>query len=87
MRIIKDPQARLDYAVDWSPWLGADTIASVVWTVPMPLALESQSHTDTIATVWLSGGTAGQSYAVVCAVTTDAGRVDERTLTVIAQER
>jgi hypothetical protein len=87
MRVLKDPDAILDYAVDWEAWLGTDTIASVAWTVPAGLTLDAQSHTDTVATVWLSGGTAGQSYALGCAVTTAGGRVDERTLTIVVVER
>lgn len=79
-RYIKDPQAALDYAVDWVAWLAGDTIASVAWTVPPGLTLDAQSHTATVATVWLSGGTDGQVYAVTCGVTTAAGRVDERTI-------
>lgn len=86
-RYLKDPAAALDYAVDWGAWLGTDTIASVVWTVPAGLTLNAQSHTDTVATVWLAGGTTGQSYAVTCAVTTAAGRVDERTITLAVAER
>jgi hypothetical protein len=86
-RFMKDPDAVLDYAVDWEAWLGTDTIASVAWSAPAGLTLDAQSHTDTIATVWLSGGTAGAQYVVGCAVTTAAGRVDERSLTIVCMNR
>ena len=86
-RYLKDPQAHLDYAVDWSPWLDGDTIASVAWTVPAGLTLESQSHTATVATAWLSGGEVGVTYTVVCEVTTAAGRVDDRTLVIECKNR
>ena len=86
-RYIKDPQARLDYAVDWSLWLSGDTIASVAWTVPAGLTMESQSHTATVATVWLAGGEVGATYTVVCEVTTAAGRTDDRTLEIICVQR
>lgn len=84
---IKDPGARLDYTVDWEDWLDSDTIASVTWTVPTGLTKESQSNTTTAATVWLSGGTAGTDYAVVCHIVTVAGRLDDRTLTIRCDQR
>lgn len=83
----KDPAAILDYAVDWSAWLGSDTIASAAWAVPAGLTVEAQTHTTTSATVWLSGGTLGETYALVNQVTTAGGRVDERTLTIEVRNR
>lgn len=84
----KDPSAVLDYGFDWSAWLAdGDTIASVVWTVPTGITKDNQSESTTIATVWLSGGTAQTQYLVGCKITTAAGRVDERTLTVNCNDR
>jgi ribosomal protein S28E/S33 len=37
--------------------------------------------------LWLSGGTAGESYDVACEITTDQGRTDERTIRVPVRER
>lgn len=84
---VKDPDATLDYGIDWSEWLGADTIASVTWVVPAGLTKESQSNTTTAAYAWLSGGTAGETYPVVCRITTAAGRIDDRTLEIVCRER
>lgn len=41
--MIKDPDAKLPYTVDWSPWLAGegDTIASVTWIVPDGITKES----------------------------------------------
>lgn len=83
----KDPEAVLDYSVDWSDWLGEDTIASVDWTVPDGLTLESQTNSDTVATATLSGGTAATSYAVKCHVTTALGLEDERTVSLRVREK
>lgn len=33
---VKDPDETLDYSVDWSRFLGSNTIASVVWSVQTP---------------------------------------------------
>lgn len=79
---IKDPQAKLDYAVDWSAWLDEDddTIGQSDWTVPGGLTEVSASTTGTLATVWLSGGVVGEVYEVVNHIVTAAGREDDRTI-------
>lgn len=85
---IKDPQSTLDYTVDWTSWMAAgDAISSVVWTVPSGITQASVSATDTTATIWLSGGTVGQSYNVQCKITTSGGRTDERTITIIVRQK
>jgi hypothetical protein len=82
--LFKDPDATLDYAMDWSRWLTAgDSIASATWAVPDGLTEPSspgQSVSGARAIVWLSGGTAGETYLIPCQVVTVQGRVDERTL-------
>jgi hypothetical protein len=35
-QVNKDPNAALDYTIDWSDWLGADVIAASVWTLATP---------------------------------------------------
>lgn len=92
--ILKDPDADLDYAVDWGtgaepgPWLPAgDSIATSVWTVPDGLVLGTGDKAPTITggnltRCWLSGGTAGTTYQVTNQITTVDGRVDERSLTI-----
>lgn len=87
---VKDPAEVLDYAVDWSAWLtGDDTIADIAWTVPDGLT-EPAEHPATVvdgkATVWLSGGTAGQTYAITCRATTAQGRIGERTIRVLVRD-
>ncbi len=79
-RFNKDPDAELDYSVDWESWLASDTIATSTWTVPAGLTEESSSNTTTKGTVVLSGGTAGQRYCVVNRITTAGGKIDDRTI-------
>ncbi len=84
----KDPDAALDYGVDWSAWLGTDTIASAVWTLPAGLTQPRPSSVaGGIATVWLAGGTSGVTYTVTCRVTTAAGRIDDRSHRIICTPR
>jgi hypothetical protein len=88
MTFTKDPNAVLDYAIDWSKLLAEDQIAESRWSVSDP-ALEATDDTSTAtqATVWLSGGAVGQSYTVTNKITTQAGRIDERSFIVQVQDR
>ena len=78
----KDPQAVKDYTLDWSVWLGTDTITSSVWDVPAGLVKDSHGNTNTLATVWLSSGVPGKTYLVSNKIVTAGGRTDVRTIEV-----
>ena len=84
---IKDPDAVLDYQIDWSDLLGDDTITSSEWVASDGITIDSNSFADTAATVWLSGGTVGQDYAVTNHITTDGGREDDRTITIMVRQK
>ena len=86
-KFIKDPDAVLDFTVDWSDWLDSDTIASVTWVVPTGITKDSDTKTTTTATIWLSGGTVGTNYSIVCRITTAGGRTDDRTFVVKCKDR
>ena len=82
---IKDPDAVLDYIIDWSddsnPWLATDeTISSYTITAETGITKDSDNESDGAVTIWLSGGTAGENYTVACRIVTNAGRTDERTI-------
>ncbi len=81
----KDPEAVLDFEIDWSAWLGADTIAVSEWTVADGITREADTATTTSATIWLSGGTAGADYSATNRITTAAGRVTDCTLTILVR--
>ena len=83
----KDPNAVLDYTVDWETWLGGDTISTSAWTVGTGLTEDSDSNTTTSATVWLSGGTTGTDYACTNRIVTAAGRTEDRTIHIRVRER
>lgn len=73
----KDPDEVLDYMLDWSRRLddgdGIDT-ATFSLTTSAGMLIVAQSNTTTTATVWLSGGTLGETGEVLCRVVTDEGR-------------
>lgn len=82
----KDPAATLDYSVDWTEFLeDEEVIAASQWTVPSGITQVTTSYTDKKATIWLSGGTLGQTYELVNRITTDnnPARIDERTIVIL----
>lgn len=86
--IYKDPGATLDYPMDWSLWLQIDeVIVSSVWEVPAGLEIESQQTSDSGTIVWLSGGINGQTYVVTNRITTDIGRIEERSFRIKIKQR
>ena len=88
-KIIKDPNAVLDYTFDWTAWLDdvADTIATRQVVVPSGITLDSSSIAGKKVIAWLSGGTAGQTYQITCRITTAGGRTDDRSIFVKIKER
>lgn len=70
----KAPTDVLDYELNWTRWLGTDTIATSSWEVPVGVTKESESNSTKRAVIWLSGGTTGQSYTLTNTITTAGGR-------------
>lgn len=84
----KDPNATLDYQVDWSAWLDTDTIIASTWVVPTGLTNASDAFTTTTATIWLSGGSlVTKAYVVVNRIATAAGRTEDRSFVIQMEER
>lgn len=85
--VTKDPQAVLDYTLDWSLWLDGDTISTSTWALDVGITEDSESETATTTTVWVSGGTAGTTYNAVNTITTVGLRTDQRTIQITVQEQ
>ena len=85
----KDPNATLDYSIDWSSWLAAgESLTSSTWTRSSTTLQESNTTlTTSIATIWLAGGSAGTKYTVANKIGTTSGRVDERTIDIKVLQR
>jgi hypothetical protein len=84
---VKDPDAILDYTVDWLNWLCSDTIVTGTWVVPAGITRISNSITTTTCSIWLSGGTNGMSYNLTNRIITTGGRNDDRTVSVMVREK
>lgn len=83
----KDPNSVIDYDIDWSKRLpNGDIILVSDWIVPAGITMDSEESTDTATKIWLSGGIAGQSYALTNRITTAHGRVQDKTITITVKE-
>jgi hypothetical protein len=90
MIVKKDPHAVVDMQIDWSAWLGADTIALSTWILPVAvddLTIDRNSFTATTTTVWLSGGAHGNTHYLTNRITTIGGRINDQTLTLTVENR
>lgn len=88
-----DPDETLDYTCDWTAFLAdgggaADSIATSAWSVfPIGPTLSGASETGDVATVFLSGGQAGQIYRLTNRISTTGGRIAERSWTLRCETR
>jgi len=90
--LLKDPEAALDYAVDWgSEYLSGDVLASSSWSIspdePGGATLDGSSFDLLIATVQVAGGVPGKIYRVTNHVTTASGREDSRSIMLRVERR
>lgn len=86
--IIKDPQAALDYMIDWTKWLAeGDTLFESVFTATPGITIDNFTLSTTQTVVWLSGGAPGKTYKITNRVTSTQGRVDERSFRVKVESR
>lgn len=86
---IKDPDAVLDYQFDWAAFLpeGDVIVASTMTPDSADITVDSESHTDTTTTVWLSGGVLGATHLCTNHITTQDGRQEDKTLTLTIKEK
>ncbi|MFN7177295.1 MAG: hypothetical protein ACK4MX_10460 [Thermaurantiacus sp.] len=89
---LKDPDARLDYEVDWSAVCGPDRdIVQSEWTVTPPreagVTIVDESLEDCVARVWVQGGQDGDVVALVNRAMFSDGAIDERSVAIRVGER
>lgn len=74
------------------------TISSVAWTAPDGITKASDNTntvnvarvsyaTNTVATIWLSGGTHGTDYTLTCKITTSDGRTLSQSIVVPVRDK
>lgn len=88
---LKDPQSRVDYAIDWAPYLDGQTIETSLWLVVPDeeggIATEEASFEPGRTAARLTGGRIGHSYSVSNQVTFSDGTTDVRSITLRVEAR
>ena len=90
--LLKDPEATLDYSVDWgSEYLSGDALVDSSWTVspadPDGVELLSDRFDLLVATARMGGGIAGRLYRLTNHVVTAEGREDSRSIMIRVEKR
>jgi len=86
----KDPDATLDYTLDWSDWLTENESLTGVDVDISGATLVQTQLTNRMVTAWISGGSVGGVISLRYRITTDSSpvnRVDDRTLLINVAER
>jgi len=90
--LLKDPDAALDYAVDWgAEYLSGDTLVQSTWQVtPVEIGGVSVSASDfdeILATATAEGGVAGHLYQLTNHVVLASGLEDSRSIVIRVEKR
>lgn len=89
-RMVKDPDAVLDFRWDWTDWLDDDTAetitsANIIGAVGVTVDDSNVDGATVVARV--SGGAIGEPASATCRITTSTAQVDDRTMTFTIRER
>jgi hypothetical protein len=90
--LLKDPDAELDYAVDWgAEYLGSDALATSEWLVEPDevggVTVLGSNFDLLVATVKAGGGIPGRLYRLTNRVVMASGLVDNRSITLRVEQR
>lgn len=75
----KAPGAVLDYAFDFSGFLGAGETITAKTVTAAGVTVDSSAIAGSLVQVWLSAGTLGRPGVVSCSITTNQGRTEVET--------
>ena len=79
-RKYKDPDEVISFGVDWSEYLGAETVTSSNWTVASGVTKVGQTLVGKQANVTISGGTLGTVNRITNRITTSAGETVDQSI-------
>lgn len=90
--IPKDPDAILQYGIDWTDWLSAgETVTTSTFQVETTgtglISLSNSIIFDNVTAVTISGGTTGTIYTVMNTITTSESWQDVRRFRVKVEDR
>lgn len=86
---VKDPDAKLDYSVDWNKFLTAvnDTIATAVWVNDdVAITVEDAGDLNGFHTAFVSGGVLDANYTITSRITTTGGRINDSSFVILIKE-
>lgn len=90
-KVPKDPDAILDYQLDWSDWLAEGVfIVGLTVIADNGVIVETSSFTATTTTAWLSGGILGENANITYRITTNSvpgAQVNDRALILRIENR
>lgn len=85
---IQDPDDKLDYELDYTDWLGGDTIIDSSWAVtPSGPTLSGQDSDDQVTVCWIEGLVVGTNYLLTNLITTSLGRKKERSINILCRQQ
>ena len=89
--LLKDPQARVDHAIDWSAYRAGQSLIASDWMVEPEEAggsvVEASAFEAQRSSARVTGGRVGQVYRLTNRVTLSDGQADERSVTMRVEER
>ena len=90
--LLKDPEAVLDYSVDWgAEYLDADQLATSEWSIEPAEAggvtVEASAFDATTSTIKAGGGVPGRLYRLINQVVLGSGRIDTRSIVLRVEKR
>lgn len=90
--LLKDPDAVLDYAIDWgTEYLAGDLLAQSAWSVVPDetggVSIAGSDFDATVSTVKAAGGVPGRIYRLMNQVVTHSGRIDDRSIVLRVEKR
>jgi len=85
LKLQHDKDAKLDYAWDWTDWLGiGETITSQTVTGPAGFTVTNVNVTSGVVTAWCQTAVSG---LLTCHITTSLGRQEDRSFFLLVQSR
>lgn len=89
-RLVKDPDDRLDYVVDYGQfWLpeGDFIVDASVLSDKVTITIFASTFTNTHHSIWLDGGNVGETYRITSRIETNDGRKRDFTFPILIRER
>jgi hypothetical protein len=81
---LQDPDEKLTYSVEWSPWLATgDTIASASWAItPTGPTVVDLGESGTVVSASVDGPTRGAIYRLTCDMVSANGETGQQSIAI-----